>query len=81
MIDWNLTLKLGLIGFCAAIFIAIWFVVRLVLKQPVRRLWVVGFVLLSFVSMFTMLGSQVTIISKLSIGGGEDDNAEISRVK
>lgn len=72
MIDWNLSLKLGLSGLAIFVLCGIWFVVRAVRRQGVPRPWLVGLGVLFLVSALTTVGSQVTVVSKLSPGDTDD---------
>jgi uncharacterized membrane protein (UPF0182 family) len=74
MVNWNLPLKVGLAGLAAVVLCAAWFVVRAVLHQGVPRPWLLGLAILFLVSVLTTVGSQVTIVYKLSVGGGEGDD-------
>jgi hypothetical protein len=76
MVDWNVLLKVGLVGLSATILFAAWFVARAAGHKAVPRPWLLGLGLLFLVSTFTTVGSQITVVSRLSSGGPEDETGE-----
>ena len=74
MVDWNVPLKLGLAGLATSVLCVAWFVGRAVLHQGVPRSWLVGLGILFLVSVFTTVGSQVTVVSRLSAGVDDDSH-------
>ena len=66
MVIWNLLLKLGLIGLSVGVVCTALCVVLMLCKQNVRASWAVAVCVLFSVSVLACLGSQVTVVSKLS---------------
>ncbi len=72
MIDRNLALEVGALGLLATVIFFAWLIVRIVARRNTSPYWWLGLVLLFATSLITCVGSQVTIISRLSSGGGTD---------
>lgn len=72
VVDWNAPLKLGLTGLAAALRGGVWLTVQGLLQHGVPPPWLVALGLLFLLSALTVLGSQVTIESRLSWGSGTD---------
>ena len=75
-VDWNVPLKLGLAGLVAVVLCSGWFAARAILHQGVPRPWLAGLGVLFLMSTFTTVGSQVTIVSRLSVGDTDDPHGE-----
>jgi hypothetical protein len=66
-------------GFGVALVVSIWFSARLVGKQKVPVSWLVGLGALFLLSALTAIGSQVTIVSKVSSTDDVNENGTYAR--
>jgi hypothetical protein len=70
VVDWNLLLILGLIGIGSVSLCTLWLLVRLFRRRPVPILWWGALAFLFGLSVCSVIGSQITVVSYLSSGDG-----------
>lgn len=74
MVNWNLTLKIGLVGLGTGVLCTALCIVLLLCRQSVRASWAVAVCVLFSASFLLAIGSQITVVSRLSLGDS-DENA------
>jgi hypothetical protein len=79
MITWNAALWAGLIGIGGACLGLLMLVVQSIRRGRASVGWVLAGLLFLGCSTLLTIGSQVEVISKLSLGGGDDEEETAGR--
>ena len=73
VVEWNVWLKVAVVGFALTIAFGGWVATTLLNRHPISALWWVALGVLFVASALTALASQVTIVSRISEDDGTDN--------